>query len=111
MNDDRREVIPDDPEDADPGLAKERTALAWTRSSLSFATVGIAILKARPAIGIPILGLGLVVWLLGRLTRAQDGARARSRRALLMVTGISVLAVAALVITLAGSGASGIRLR
>src|SRR5262249_3951313 len=69
-------VIPDDPEDADPGLASERTALAWTRSSLAFAAVGVAIVKARPAVGIPILGLGLVVWLLGRLTRAQEGARA-----------------------------------
>lgn len=130
-------VLPDDPEDADPGLASERTALAWTRSSLAFAAVGVAIAKARPAIGIPVLAFSPVVLLLGHLPRArcrpgghsaawdspgnprapmaqnapQDGTRARSRRALLMVTGITMLAVAALVITLAGSGASGIRLR
>jgi uncharacterized membrane protein YidH (DUF202 family) len=104
-------VLPDDPEDADPGLARERTALAWTRSSLAFAAVGIALLKARPAAGLPILALGLVVWLLGRLTRAPGGAHGRSRRALLVMAGISLLAVAALVITLADSGAGGIRLR
>jgi uncharacterized membrane protein YidH (DUF202 family) len=107
---DLRHAPPDDPEDADPGLARERTALAWTRSSLAFAAVGIAIVKARPAVGIPILAFGLVVWLLGRLGRAQD-AQARARRALLMTVGISTLAAATLVITLVGSGASGIRLR
>lgn len=114
MTEHRRDALlapTEDPEDADPGLARERTALAWTRSSLSFAAVGIAIVKTRPAAGIPILALGLAVWLLGRLTRARDGTRAQARRAVLMTVGICVLAATALVVTLAGAGAGGIRLR
>jgi hypothetical protein len=62
-----------------------------------------------------------VVWLLGHVARVRcwpgganlplDGTRARSRRALLVTAGVTALAVAALVITVASSGASGIRLR
>jgi uncharacterized membrane protein YidH (DUF202 family) len=36
----------DDIEDADPGLARARTALSWTRTAISFAAVGAVILKS-----------------------------------------------------------------
>ena len=34
---------PSDREDADPGLARIRTSLAWTRTALSFAAVGAVV--------------------------------------------------------------------
>jgi uncharacterized membrane protein YidH (DUF202 family) len=39
---------PNDLEDLQPGLARERTELAWTRTAVSFAAVGVAILKTNP---------------------------------------------------------------
>ena len=35
----------DDDEDGDPGLARARTSMAWTRTALSFAAVGGVLLK------------------------------------------------------------------
>ena len=70
----------DDIEDADPGLARARTALSWTRTAISFAALGAAILKSRPYAGIPILILSGLIWGMGQLVRAPGTARARSRR-------------------------------
>jgi uncharacterized membrane protein YidH (DUF202 family) len=38
----------DDIEYAGPGLARERTELAWTRTAIAFAALGAAILRYRP---------------------------------------------------------------
>src|SRR5689334_25285017 len=58
---------PDDIEYADPGLAIERTELAWTRTAIGFAALGAALLKYRPVAGLLVLVLSAVVWRLGRL--------------------------------------------
>ena len=85
----------DDIEDADPGQARARTALSWTRTAISFAALGAAILKSRPYAGIPILILSGLIWGLGQLTRATGTARARR---LLMIAaailGVSIVALA-----------------
>ena len=36
---------PPDYEELDPGLARVRTSLAWTRTALSFAAVGAVVLR------------------------------------------------------------------
>jgi len=101
---------PDDLEDADPVLARERTELAWTRTAISFAAVGIAILKSRPAAGAPVLLFSAVIWRIGRLPRAPGQSRAAARRVLLTAIAITAMALVALVIALLGHGSGGLRL-
>jgi uncharacterized membrane protein YidH (DUF202 family) len=99
---------PDDIEDFDPGLAGERTELAWTRTAISFAAVGGALLKYRPAAGFPILALSAVVWKLGRLPVKGTG-RARARRLLLITVTIMGISLAALALSFFGHQSSGLR--
>jgi uncharacterized membrane protein YidH (DUF202 family) len=101
-------VIPQpDDHDDDPALGRERTELAWTRSSISFAALGIGILKFRPAIGVPILLFSAVIWLAGQVPRQPGGAA--PRRVLLVTIAVTVLALVALVVTLADHAAPGLR--
>ena len=99
---------PEDIEDADPGLARERTELAWTRSSIAFAALGAAILKFRPAAGAPILVFSVVIWSLGHVKRDEAGTAAR--RVLLVTIAVTLLAAAALVLAILGHSSQGIRL-
>ncbi|HET9898443.1 MAG TPA: DUF202 domain-containing protein [Streptosporangiaceae bacterium] len=101
--------VPEDIEDADPGLARERTGLAWTRSSISFAAIGAAILKFRPEAGIPLLILSAAIWSLGRMPRTPGLAGAAPRRVLTVAISVGAVAVIALVLTFAGHSA-GFRL-
>jgi uncharacterized membrane protein YidH (DUF202 family) len=90
----------DDIEDVDPGLASERTELAWTRTAISFAAVGGAVLRNHPAVGIPILALSLLIWELGRRPRKPGTGHARTRHLQLIAVVVTGVALAALVITL-----------
>ncbi len=99
----------DDIEDADPVLARERTELAWTRSALSFVALGIAVLKFRPIVGIPLLAFSAVVWLLGRTSLPRDQSRTASRRMLVVAVAVCVLATVALVLALVGHSGPGLR--
>ena len=84
----------DDIEDADPGLARERTSLAWTRTAISFAAVGGVMLKEEVVPGLIILATALVIWQAGRLDYRRPG-----RLKLVTATVVGV-AVVALVVTL-----------
>ena len=88
--DDARDA--DDLEQRDPGLAMERTSLAWTRTAISFAAVGGAVLKVSVAPGLIILLIAPLVWELGRLRR--PGAM---RLWLITVTIVTVSLMALLV--------------
>jgi uncharacterized membrane protein YidH (DUF202 family) len=106
---------PDDIDYADPGLARERTRLAWTRSAISFAAIGVAIVKARPLIGAPLLGLSVVVWAIGRMPRSPgpqsgDVEAVARRRTAVVTAAIIVIALAALVIVLLGHSPHGLKL-
>ncbi len=72
---------------SDPGLAAERTELAWGRSALSLFACGAAVAKGglpnddvseRPVVGAVLLLLGAIVWLTS-LPLARQRARAAQR--------------------------------
>ena len=71
---------PPEYEDADPGLARVRTSLAWTRTALSFAAVGAVALRKDVIAGLLIMATAPVIWRLGRLDHHRPGqAQARHR--------------------------------
>jgi uncharacterized membrane protein YidH (DUF202 family) len=96
----------DDLEDADPGLARERTVLAWTRTAIAFAAVGGALLKTTPLAGLLVLAMSALVWGLGRVSShpARAGQPHWPRHLLITLTVTLVSLVALAVILLAGGG-------
>jgi len=94
----------DDIEYADPGLARERTELAWTRTAIAFAALGAALLRYHPAVALPVLVLSPVVWRLGRLPGTAGAAEVRDRRLLLITVTIVGVSVVALVLSFLGQG-------
>ena len=72
-----------------PGMAAERTDLAWSRSGLALGACGLVVLKglptvtgtgSRPVIGAVILLLGGVTWGLGRWSAQRRRPRAGEPR-------------------------------
>lgn len=85
---------PDDEEDGDPGLARARTSLAWTRTALSFAAVGGAVLKSDLIPGLLMMAAAPAIWQLGRLAHHFHG-RLWLVTATIVVVAVLALAVAA----------------
>ena len=82
------------PDPGDPGLARERTALAWTRTALSFAAVGGVVLRKDLIPGLILMCVVPAVWQLGRLDHQLPG------RLQLVTATIVAVALVALVIAL-----------
>jgi uncharacterized membrane protein YidH (DUF202 family) len=104
---------PADIEDADPGLARERTRLAWTRSSISFAAIGVVLLKDKPVIGAPVLILSAAIWSIGLMHAELDRAgraNVTRRRVQLVTAGVILVALAALAIAFVGRSSNGLKL-
>ena len=76
-----------------PGLARERTALAWTRTAISFAAVGGVVLKRDVILGLILLAVAAAVWPLGRL------AHRRQAKLILVTATVVGVAVVALVVS------------
>jgi uncharacterized membrane protein YidH (DUF202 family) len=95
----------DDMEEIDPGLARERTSLAWTRTAISFAALGGALLKTTPAIGALVLSMSALVWGLGRMTHRSGPPEATRRLQQLMITvTVTLVSAVALCLILLGGG-------
>lgn len=84
----------------DPGVARERTTLAWTRTAIGFVAVGAAMLRANVPAGLTVLAMSAPVWVVDRLTARAPESRLAARRHVLVTATIIVVALAALVITL-----------
>jgi uncharacterized membrane protein YidH (DUF202 family) len=91
----------DDPEERDPGLARERTSLAWLRTAISFAALGGTVLKANILTGAIIIAMAPVVWQLGRVSRSRSGPAELPR---VGATRLFTIAVAIVVVSLLALG-------
>ena len=94
-------TLPDDPEDLDPGLARERTRLAWARTAIAFAAVGAAMLKRQVIPGAIVLALTPLIWALGTFA-SRAWPEPRPARLLAVTVTVTAVAVLALVIALTG---------
>jgi len=101
----------DDPEERDPGLARERTSLAWTRTAISFAALGGVVLKENVITGLIILAIAPVVWELGRIPQGGRPAKglpsANAVRLFFMAISIAAVALLCLLIALLGKSVPG----
>jgi uncharacterized membrane protein YidH (DUF202 family) len=101
----------DDPEERDPGLAHERTSLAWTRTAISFAALGGVVLKENVITGLIVLAIAPVVWHLGRASQGSPAARpglpADATRLFLIAATIVAVSLLCLFIAIFGPSVPG----
>jgi len=103
MND---EVSGNRPPGHDPGLARERTQLAWSRTAISFAAVGVAILHTDRVTGAVVIAMSAAVWGLGRLpaherAQAERGHGLAQRRTVQLITvATTLVSLVALTLTM-----------
>jgi hypothetical protein len=90
----------DDLEQLDPGLARERTSLAWGRTAISFAALGGTVLKASVIPGLVILLVDPAIWWIAHLRKAG------AERMWLMAVSVVAVAMLALVVAFTSHGAS-----
>ncbi|MBV9094804.1 MAG: DUF202 domain-containing protein [Streptosporangiaceae bacterium] len=103
-------MVPDDLEDApDPGLARERTRLAWARTAIAFAAVGAAMLRRDPVAGLLALAVTPVIWALGRLASLPARPGPRPRQLLLVAVIVTLVAALAFVVALFRPGPVSLR--
>jgi uncharacterized membrane protein YidH (DUF202 family) len=97
-------MLPDDPEDLDPGLARERTSLAWARTAIAFAAAGVGALRPEPIVGVIVLAMAPLVWALGRFASQAVPPERLSRRLLLVTVTITTVSLLGLAAAIFGHG-------
>ena len=101
----------DGPEELDPGLARERTLLSWTRTGIGFGALGGAVLKTNVITGLIILAIAPVIWQLGRVSRGRylgtELPALGATRLFFITVAIVVVAVLCLAITIFGKSVPG----
>ncbi|MHB8657651.1 MAG: DUF202 domain-containing protein [Solirubrobacteraceae bacterium] len=106
----------------DPGLAGDRTNLAWTRSALSLAGTGVLTARAAFLAGLPAVGVAIGIFMAAvsllayrhgqliypRRRHPDDGRRHHQAEAFRLLDGatfLTALIAAATVVVLVDSGA------
>jgi len=102
-------VPSDDPEDVDPGLARERTRLAWARTAIAFAAVGAAMLRKELIPGLIVLATTPLIWAVGRFASHEPRGRPRPGRLLVVTMTVTLVAVLAVVAAFLGHGPTSLR--
>ena len=111
-----REPAVDGPEEGVPGLAQERTSLAWTRTAIAFAALGGVVLKDNVITGLVILAVAPVIWQLGRVTKGgAPGAGDRlpvvpvmgATRLFIIAATIAAVALLCLILAIFGKSVPG----
>jgi len=101
----------DDPEERDPGLARERTSLSWTRTAIAFAALGGVVLKENVITGLIVLAIAPVIWGLGRVSRGSPQAPGLHRlgpgRLFFISVAIVAVALLSLLIAILGKSVPG----
>jgi uncharacterized membrane protein YidH (DUF202 family) len=101
----------DDPEERDPGLARERTSLAWMRTAISFAALGVTVLKTNILTGAIIIAMVPVIWQLGRVSRSRSDPgelpRVGAVRLFTIAVAIVVVSLLALGVAILGKADPG----
>ena len=97
-------VPSDDPEDVDLGLARERTRLAWARTSITFAAVGAAMLRKELIPGLIVLATSPLIWAVGSFASHAPRGRPRPGRLLVVTVTVTLVAVLAVVAAFLGHG-------
>lgn len=96
---------PPDGSGHDPGLARERTQLAWSRTAIAFAAVGAAILRTDQVTGAVVIVMSAAVWSLGRVPahqRAQaGGGQGLTQRRTVQLIALATTLVSLVALTLA----------
>jgi uncharacterized membrane protein YidH (DUF202 family) len=91
-----------DPEDLDPGLARERTRLAWARTAIAFAAVGAAVVRKDVIDGLVVLVGAPLVWAIGHLAARRRRPEQISGRLLVVTIAVIVTAVLATLVAFLG---------
>jgi uncharacterized membrane protein YidH (DUF202 family) len=95
-------TLPEDIEEIDPGLARERTVLAWSRTGLSFLGLGGILVRADPLAGLAVLALGGAVWVLGYFHHRSMWAAAGAADWLTRPRVLRLIAVGTALVSLVG---------
>jgi uncharacterized membrane protein YidH (DUF202 family) len=97
---------PRDLEGLPPGLARERTALAWNRTVIAFAALGGVILKTSIAAGLTVIALGVLIWGVGRILPGPGTSGASPGRLRVVAVAVTGASLAALAVALLGHGSA-----
>ena len=102
-------VPSDDPEDVDPGLARERTRLAWARTAIAFTALGAVILRRELIPGLMVLAMTPLIWAVGRFASHAPRGQPRPGRLLVVTVTVTLVAALAVVAAFLGHGPTSLR--